>query len=115
MFNQFFKSKKNIVMTSVLAVLLIALVVCSFVVRAEEGNCPDCGGVGLLCETCGGDGTMDSRYFGTFMSLAAPIIAIVLALIFFVYWLISKKTKKFGLITFGMIAAALLLSFLGIA
>ena len=41
--------------------------------------------------------------------------AIVLALIFFVYWLISKKTKKFGLITFGMIAAALLLSFLGIA
>ena len=81
MFNQFFKSKKNIVMTSVLAVLLIALVVCSFVVRAEEGNCPDCGGTGLLCETCGGDGTMDSRYFGTFMSLAAPIIAIVLALI----------------------------------
>ncbi len=81
MFNQFFKSKKNIVMTSVLAVLLIALVVFSFVVRAEEGNCPDCGGVGLLCETCGGDGTMDSRYFGTFMSLAAPIIAIALALI----------------------------------
>ena len=101
MFNQFFKSKKNIVMTSVLAVLLIALVVCSIVVRAGEGNCPDCGGTGIVectgnenceycqanvthsnsCGTCGGDGTMDSRYFGTFMSLAAPIIAIVLALI----------------------------------
>ena len=46
MFKEFFKSKKNIVMVSVLAVLLIALVVCSFVVRAEEGNCPDCGGSG---------------------------------------------------------------------
>ena len=81
MFKEFFKSKKNIVMVSVLAVLLIALVVCSIVVRAEEGNCPDCSGIGLLCDTCGGDGTMDSRYFGTFMSLAAPIIAIALALI----------------------------------
>ena len=101
MFNEFFKSKKNIVMVSVLTVLLIALVVCSIVVRAGEGNCPDCGGTGIVectgnenceycqanvthsnsCGTCGGDGTMDSRYFGTFMSLAAPIIAIVLALI----------------------------------
>ena len=81
MLKEFFKSKKNIVMVSVLAVLLIALVVCSIAVKADEGNCPDCGGIGLLCETCGGDGTMDSRYFGTFMSLAAPIIAIVLALI----------------------------------
>ena len=81
MFNEFFKSKKNIVMVSVLAVLLIALVVCSAVVKADEGNCPDCSGIGLLCDTCGGDGTMDSRYFGTFMSLAAPIIAIALALI----------------------------------
>ena len=81
MFKEFFKSKKNIVMVSVLAVLLIALVVCSIVVKADEGNCPDCSGIGLLCDTCGGDGTMDSRYFGTFMSLAAPIIAIALALI----------------------------------
>ena len=81
MFKEFFKSKKNIVMVSVLAVLLIALVVCSAVVKADEGNCPDCSGIGLLCDTCGGDGTMDSRYFGTFMSLAAPIIAIALALI----------------------------------
>ena len=60
MLKEFFKSKKNIVMASVLAALLIALVVCSIVVKgdAEEG-----------------------RYFGTFMSLAAPIIAIALALI----------------------------------
>ncbi len=60
MFKEFFKSKKNIVMVSVLAALLIALVVCSIVVKGdyEEG-----------------------RYFGTFMSLAAPIIAIALALI----------------------------------
>lgn len=43
----------------------------------------------------------------------APNI-VVLILIFFIYWLISKKTKRFGLITFGIIAAALLLSFIGI-
>lgn len=44
----------------------------------------------------------------------APNI-IVLILVFFIYWLISKKTKRFGLITLGIIVAALLLSFLGIA
>ncbi|MBQ9744235.1 MAG: Na+/H+ antiporter NhaC family protein [Clostridia bacterium] len=35
------------------------------------------------CEECGGTGELEnsSRYFGTFMSLAAPIIAIALALI----------------------------------
>ena len=60
MFKEFFKSKKNIVMASVLAALLIALVVCSIVVK---GDAPE------------------GRYFGTFMSLAAPIIAIALALI----------------------------------
>jgi len=98
---EFFKSKKNIVMVSILAVLLVAFVACSIVVNADEHNCPDCGGTGISecfgnadceycqsqmshsipCGSCGGDGTMESVYYGTFMSLAAPIIAIVLALI----------------------------------
>ena len=83
MLKDFFKSKKNIVMASVLLALLIALVVCSFVVRAD---CELCGGegndpvFGISCPAC--DGTGDAEgYYGTFMSLAAPIIAIVLALI----------------------------------
>ncbi len=81
MFKEFFKSKKNIVMVSILAVLLIALIVCSIVVRAD---CTICEGTGKLaivdCPHCDGTGKVDS-YYGTFMSLAAPIIAIVLALI----------------------------------
>lgn len=44
----------------------------------------------------------------------APNI-VVLVLVFFIYWLISKKTKRFGLITLCIIAAALVLSFFGIA
>lgn len=44
----------------------------------------------------------------------APNI-VVLILVFVIYWLISKKTKRFGLITLGIIAIALLLSFFGIA
>ena len=78
---EFFKSKKNIVMVSVLAVLLIAFVVCSIVVKAD---CQMCGGEGELlgfrCPECDATGKVDG-YYGTFMSLAAPIIAIVLALI----------------------------------
>lgn len=81
MLKDFFKSKKNIVMASILAVLLIALVVCSIVVRAECDLCDGEGKVlGFDCQACGGDGKLDT-YYGTFMSLAAPIIAIVLALI----------------------------------
>ena len=78
---EFFKSKKNIVMVSVLAVLLIAFVVCSIAVKAD---CQMCGGEGELlgfkCPECDATGKVDG-YYGTFMSLAAPIIAIVLALI----------------------------------
>lgn len=83
MLKDFFKSKKNIVMASILAVLLIALVVCSIVVKADcelclgEGSDPV---FGIDCPNCEGTGKVDG-YYGTFMSLAAPIIAIVLALI----------------------------------
>ncbi len=81
MFKDFFKSKKNIIMVSILAVLLVAFVVCSIVVRAECALCAGEGEVlGFDCQVCGGDGKLDT-YYGTFMSLAAPIIAIVLALI----------------------------------
>ena len=81
MFKDFFKSKKNIIMVSILAVLLVAFVVCSIVVRAECDLCAGEGEVlGFDCQVCGGDGKLDT-YYGTFMSLAAPIIAIVLALI----------------------------------
>jgi len=152
MLKEFFKSKKNIVMASILAVLIIALVVCSIVVDAGETRpctargrddekvvcdayvcsycekvttteimvdcCDECDGEksvfvctdpacaekynndhaeeieagdmsaatyveAFQCEECGGAGVIenDSRYDGTFMSLAAPIIAIALALI----------------------------------
>ncbi len=88
MIKEFFKSKKNIVMASILAVLLIAFVVCSIVVDAGPTRvCEGCDGNPItsegICETCGGAGELEneSKYMGTFMSLAAPIIAIVLALI----------------------------------
>ena len=142
MIKNFFKSKKNVVMSAVLAVLLIALVVCSIAVKgAPTRTCDSCGGEGVVesgervtsivcticdgagelgeegakvdckghelagvsapdlcnegavsvdvtsatveCPDCGGAGEVEneSRYMGTFMSLAAPIIAIVLALI----------------------------------
>ena len=78
---EFFKSKKNIVMVSVLAVLLIALVVCSIVVKADCQMCEGDGQLlGFKCPECDATGKVDG-YYGTFMSLAAPIIAIVLALI----------------------------------
>lgn len=81
MLKEFFKSKKNIVMASILAVLLIAFIVCSIAVRAD---CQLCGGEGEIltvkCVDCDGTGKTDG-YYGTFMSLAAPIIAIALALI----------------------------------
>ncbi len=82
MLKDFFKSKKNIVVTSVLAVLLIALIVCSIVARVECELCLGDGTdevYGIECPACDGKGT--TGYYGTFMSLAAPIIAIVLALI----------------------------------
>ena len=63
----------------------------------EEGNpvivdCPECEGEGAIdvdeavmctCSECGGEGTIETenRYYGTFVSLLPPIIAIVLALI----------------------------------
>ena len=139
MFKDFFKNKKNVVMSAILAVLLIALVVCSATVKgAATRTCDTCGGEGVVesgdhvtaivctycdgagvkedetdckghnvesvsapdlcdegtvavdltsatveCDSCGGTGEVEneSRYMGTFMSLAAPIIAIALALI----------------------------------
>lgn len=55
-------------------------------------ECPDCGAAGVVltdegtaapCETCGGEGYVESpsRFFNTFWSLLPPIIAIALALI----------------------------------
>ena len=55
-------------------------------------KCPDCEGEGTIsvdeavyevCADCEGEGTIeaDNRYYGTFVSLLPPIIAIVLALI----------------------------------
>ncbi len=131
--------KKKLTSVVVMAVVLIAFVVCSLVVRAPETHeCHDCGGVPVYCEVCGtadhlkeqmlecddcsnltptlvctnpecfdklnaevtneedktmplaltcegceGAGSVEnpSRYSETFMALAAPIIAIVLALI----------------------------------
>ena len=55
-------------------------------------DCPDCEGEGTIdvddavmctCSECGGEGVIEAenRYYGTFVSLLPPIIAIVLALI----------------------------------
>ena len=45
--------------------------------------CPECFGNDPECEECGGTGhiEVDNRYFGTFVALVPPIIAIVLALV----------------------------------
>ena len=51
MIKNFFKSKKNVVMSAVLAVLLIALVVCSIAVKGAPTR---------TCDSCGGEGVVES-------------------------------------------------------
>ncbi len=71
------KSKK--ITLAVAIVVILALLVYAGVTGAANGtvNCPDCDGMTLECETCGGEGLVR----GTLWALLPPVIAIGLALI----------------------------------
>ena len=75
---------------AVVAVLIIAFVILAIVMPGQHNlKCDDCGGTGMVdaavCELCAGSGVgdtpADSNYYSTFMALAPPVIAIVLALV----------------------------------
>ena len=93
---------------AVVAVLIIAFVILAIVMPGEHNlKCGDCDGTGMVdaavCETCAGVGVgdepADSNYYSTFMALAPPIIAIVLALV----------TKEvYSSLFIGVLAGALL-------
>ena len=83
--------KKNTLIKAVVVIALLAIfALLSFVTPAQHNlKCDECGGTGMVdaaqCEVCGGSGVgseaADSNYYSTFMSLAPPVIAIVLALV----------------------------------
>ncbi len=79
--------KKNlIVKIAVVALLLVAFAVLAFVAPAQNNvKCDVCEAKSTTCDACGGTGISDtpadSNYYGTFMALAPPVIAIVLALV----------------------------------
>ena len=95
---------------AVVAVLIIAFVILSLVMPGQHNlKCGDCDGTGMVdaavCEACAGSGVgtepADSNYYSTFMALAPPIIAIVLALV----------TKEvYSSLFIGVLAGALLYS-----
>ena len=99
--------KKNLaIKLAVVAALLIAFVVFSFITPANNNmKCEECGAEAETCEVCGGTGVgdtpADSNYYSTFMALAPPVIAIVLALV----------TKEvYSSLFIGILAGALLYS-----
>ena len=93
---------------AIVAILVIAFAILSIVMPGQHNlKCGDCDGTGMVdavvCETCAGVGVgdepADSNYYSTFMSLAPPIIAIVLALV----------TKEvYSSLFIGVLAGALL-------
>ena len=95
---------------AVVVVLLAAFAILACVLPGEHNlKCGDCDGTGMVdavtCESCGGSGVgtepADSNYYSTFMALAPPIIAIVLALV----------TKEvYSSLFIGVLAGALLYS-----
>ena len=95
---------------AVVAILIIAFVILSVVMPGQHNlKCGDCDGTGMVdaavCEACAGSGVgtepADSNYYSTFMALAPPIIAIVLALV----------TKEvYSSLFIGVLAGALLYS-----
>jgi len=102
--------KTTIRKIAVVAVLLIAFVVLSLIMPGQHNlKCGECDGTGMVdaavCEACAGVGVGDepaeSNYYSTFMALAPPIIAIVLALV----------TKEvYSSLFIGVLAGALLYS-----
>ncbi len=91
-----------------IVLLLAAFVVCAIVMPGEHYlKCGDCDGTGLVdtlaCGLCSGSGVgtelASSAYYSTFLALAPPVIAIVLALI----------TKEvYSSLFIGIVAGALL-------
>ena len=75
-------TKKRIVHLAIMAAALIAVVLLAILLPKTETVPCECAG-DALCEVCGGAGTVPSpsMYYGTFMSLVPPLIAILLALI----------------------------------
>ena len=63
--------------------LLLVILMASLINNGGSVVCPECFGNDPECEECGGTGhiEVDNRYFGTFVALVPPIIAIVLALV----------------------------------
>ena len=83
-------NKKLIRSLAVVAVLLIAFVALSILLPGQHNlKCDECSGTGMVeaatCEVCAGTGVgeepAESNYYSTVLSLAPPVIAIVLALI----------------------------------
>ena len=95
---------------AVVAVLIVAFAILAIVSPGQHNlKCDECGGTGMVdavvCELCAGSGVgsepADSNYYSTFMALAPPVIAIVLALV----------TKEvYSSLFVGVLAGALLYS-----
>ena len=95
---------------AVVVVLLVAFAILAIALPGEHNlKCDECSGTGMVdaavCEICAGSGVgsepADSNYYSTFMALAPPIIAIVLALV----------TKEvYSSLFIGVLAGALLYS-----
>ena len=75
---------------AVVAVLIVAFAILAIVLPGQHNlKCGDCDGTGMVdaavCESCAGTGVgtepAQSNYYSTFMALAPPVIAIVLALV----------------------------------
>lgn len=81
-------NKKKLISLIAILTLIVALILCSVLVRAPETHeCHTCDGTGVVddavCKDCEGAGVVpsESNYSETFVALVPPIIAIVLALI----------------------------------
>jgi len=83
-------NKKTIIKAVIVIALLAVFAVLAFITPAQHNlKCGECDGTGMVdaaqCEACAGVGVgdepADSNYYSTFMSLAPPVIAIVLALV----------------------------------
>ena len=95
---------------AVVAVLIVAFAILAVVTPGQHNlKCDECSGTGMVdavvCELCAGSGVgtepADSNYYSTFMALAPPVIAIVLALV----------TKEvYSSLFIGVLAGALLYS-----
>ena len=105
------KMKKTMIRKiAVVAVLIIAFAILAIALPGQHNlKCGDCDGTGMVdaavCESCAGSGVgtepAESNYYSTFMALAPPIIAIVLALV----------TKEvYSSLFIGVLAGALLYS-----